>query len=211
MTIIKKAKLIPWTNPYASANLIAMWDGIWNSGRDIHLPDTEQCIDLINGRILSGNVKGDNTFIISTNSTFNDIDLSHDMTIEWLLDDASEFINDLFIAYSGGICYQVSGVRAGYANYQIRYWNGNEHVSVYPLTKSVCAAAIRYANGIFTVFRDGKELISYDNATAVDDFQHVTIGRLSAIRCLRFYSRALSNHETLLHYTLDHDRFKTPT
>ena len=207
-TIIKKAKLLPWSNPYITNGLTAMWDGIWNSGSDIHLPDTEQCIDLVGGRILPGLVRDGDTFVVSASTSFMDINLSGDMTVEWLLDGTDEFTNDLFIAYGSGICYQVSGVRAGFANYQIRYWDGNEHVSVYPLSKSVYAAAVRYAGGIFTIFRDGQELASYDNAMAVGDFQHVAIGRLSAIRCLRFYSRALSNHEILLHHALDQERFK---
>ena len=81
------------------------------------------------------------------------------------------------------------------------------HIFVYPLYKSVRIALIRYMNGFFTVSHDSKKSISYDNATNVADFQHVTIGRLSTIRGLRFYSRALSDHEIMKNHILDRYRF----
>ena len=86
MTIIKKVKLIPWTNPYATAGLIAMWDGIWNSGSDRHLTNSSICIDVISGRHLPVQPKNDDAFIVPDSTTFKDIDLSGDMTIEWVLD-----------------------------------------------------------------------------------------------------------------------------
>lgn len=207
MTIIKKVKLIPWTNPYATPGLIAMWDGIWNSGSDRHLTNSSICIDLISGRHLPVQFKNDDAFIVPDSTTFKDIDLSGDMTVEWVLDTTEEFIHDLFFAYGNGICYQASGVRAGYLNYQLRYWGGSEYISVYPLSKSVCAAAVRFSKGCFSVFGNGKHKQSYYNAVAASEVDRVVIGRHSAIRSIRFYTRALSDHEIMKNHTLDRHRF----
>ena len=196
-TIVKKVKLLPWSNPYSTKGLSAMWDGIWNSGSDTHLMNSTICIDVISGRHLPVQPKNDDAFIVPDSTTFKDIDLSGDMTVEWVLDTTEEFIHDLFFAYGNGICYQASGVRAGYLNYQLRYWGGSEYISVYPLSKSVCAAAVRFSKGCFSVFGNGKHKHSYYNAVAASEVDRVVIGRHSAICSIRFYNRALSDHEIM--------------
>ena len=113
MTIIKKVKLIPWTNPYATAGLIAMWDGIWNSGSDRHLTNSSNCIDVISGRHLPVQPMNDDAFIVPNSTTFKDIDLSGDMTIEWVLDTTEEFIHDLFFAYGSNAERMVTGAITG--------------------------------------------------------------------------------------------------
>lgn len=204
---IEGAKDIPSASAYVQEGLVAMWDGIENAGWGEHDYELGVCVDLIGGKTLTGTVE-EESFVVEQQKTINNVDTSGDMTIEWVWRDSGADRNSQLFTFTAqnAYRYQVTDVRVGYQNYQVRYWNGTAQTTVYPMLKKVRGGTVSYGEGLFSVFREGVLVGSYDNAVAADSTRFLC-SKGSAFNSIRIYSRTLSAEEVAYNHMIDKARF----
>ena len=193
---------------YVQDGLIAMWDGIENAGWGVHDQNATTCVDIVGGVHAFSGISEPMAFVVGTVSKFFDIDTTDATTIEWLWRDSGTtrmcgiYTHDK--SYS--LRYQVNDVSTTYPLYQIRYWNGAEQVSIYPMSKTVRAGALTYSDGVFNVYGDGLVRGTYSDASASGS-THFSVSKNSAFNGIRIYSRALTAEEISHNYEIDKARF----
>lgn len=154
---------------YVQNGLVFMWDGIENVNYGEHSDETMLWIDLIHMKKLNGNVINGNSFKISSTSIISGFTLANDMTIELVRNSSIDFTTSIMLTYggygSGNIRYAISGVRSGYAFYQLRYWNGAKQIDKYFL-KEYIPIAITYSENHASIYGNCELLGRYDDAIA---------------------------------------------
>lgn len=203
-----------WENPYITDGLVAMWDGEWNAGGGKHDANATVCKNLVGDFDVTGSVYGENSFIgasgIPALWTPQDSIFNGNFTFEWVLNPDVE-LNGILINVDNGTNaqnrYRVSGVRSGYANYQIYYWDGSSYASVYPMAKaSNYQGALVFEDGIFSVYSNGEIIKSY-SAVAPTDTIRCQLAPNQTFCNLRASSRALTAEEIAYNYNIDKARF----
>lgn len=204
---INEEKASYTASDYVQDGLVSLWDGIENIDWNLHDSSLNICYDLISGNFLHGDSDG-NAFIVKESRYLNNINTSNDMTIEWVWrDSGADRISRLFTAnLRNQLRYQVNDVRVGYEVYQIRYWNGTEQNSVYPMRKIVRSGSISYGDGIFKVYSNGDLVDIYNDAVASESTRFL-IGDNSAFNSIRVYSRKLTDEEISHNHDIDKERF----
>lgn len=202
-----------WTaRDYVQNGLVAMWDGIENAGWGVHDMNATTCKDVIGGLEIPITVKDENTFRTTSTTFFSTINLSGDMTIKWVASPQFEFIEGFYsrLLNANPLRYQVGGIRAGYPVYQIRYWNGTNQLSKYPMLKSILSGVIKYSNGVFEVWGDGTLKASYTDAVAPQEDTGFGIFANANLCNIGVYTRALTASEIVANYIVDRARFNLP-
>ena len=207
----KMMKTMPTARDYVQDGLVAMWDGIENAGWGVHDQNATTCVDIVGGVHAFRGISEPMAFVVGTGSQFFDIDTTDATTIEWLWRDSGTTRNCQIYTHtkSNSLRYQVSDVRTTYTSYQIRYWNGAEQVSIYPMNKTVRAGAVTYSDGVFNVYGDGLVRGTYSDASASES-TYFSASKETAFNCIRIYSRALTADEIAANYAIDKARFNLP-
>lgn len=195
---------------YIQDGLIAHWDGIENITYGVHDGEATVCYDLISGLALPCQMMSQDVVQALAQTFFSSIDLSGDMTIEWVVSAEHEVWSGIG-TYNWHTTlrfrYQISGVREGYRYYQIRYWDGSQQVTKYSIPKTVLQGSVSYGGGMFFVYSYGDLVAVYGDAAAVEDSSEFFIHQGFPFRCIRVYSRSLSEEEIGYNHSIDMKRF----
>lgn len=222
-TIIKKAKLLPWTNPYVTDGLIAMWDGEWNAGIAKHDPNATTWIDLVNGHI---GVKAADT--VQWLKKACSIDNGY-FIVEILPDSIKDAMNaDTF---TWEVC---RNYRSGTGQYTLlastdmrnEFWPTSSGTGCYlswhsPSFTHYCSVDTRKAKETNSFVIDGNTVTGYGSGALYSTGHFTPDGTIidaslelgskrgitADIYSIRIYSRALSTAEIAANYAIDKMRF----
>ena len=221
----------PWTNPYVTDGLVAMWDGEWNAGGGVHDPDATTWADLSgNGYGMTSQGSADwRTNGAAVNSKANAFWRGN---CSWFREAWSS---------SAGVCVESvatlgRGIVFGFGG-QNQTWQSFD-IDIATLNASIKRFAFRGATSANTPVADGSIAIirSWANATNYEaTMAGVTVSgaysyqnhsgngfavgfrgdlygtstRLvnGVIHCVRVYSRALTAAEVAANYAIDAARF----
>lgn len=223
-TIIKKAKLLPWSNPYITDGLIAMWDGEWNAGIAKHDPDATTWTDLVNGYV---GIKAADT--VQWLDKACSIDNGY-FIVETLPDPIKDAMNaDTF---TWEVCRNYRGGDGHYATIDSsavrnEFWasgpnNANSYLSWHsPSFTSYCGGgggnaktthSFTICDNIITGYSRGTPYATQTfTASGSIDSARLQLGGKRGITadiyCIRMYSRALSAAEIAANYAIDKMRF----
>lgn len=199
-----------WENPYITDGLVAMWDGEWNAGWGKHDPSAINCVGLVGGFELAGNVLSPNSFCCTDNKVFNLDNAFTQFTIESIKKNGDPIGGGVYLCNGSNDRFSIDGVGESYGNCRVRYWNGSSVAAAYPYSKSVWGAV--------TVSFDGKNFQSHLNAVGrtpsaavEEELNVIRIVAAKTVRLpfhsIRVYNRALTAEEIAYNYKIDKQRF----
>ena len=222
-TIIKKAKLLHWTNPYVTDGLIAMWDGEWNASIAKHDPDATTWIDFVNGYV---GVKAADT--VQWLDKACSIDNGY-FIVETLPNPIKDAMNaDTFTwevcrYYKGG-----SGQNTCIVSAEVRteFWSSSNATDSYlswhpPSFTSYCGGGRNIAKTTHSFVISGNTIAGYSKGLPYATQQFIPNGTITNaslrigsnrgitadIYSIRMYNRALSASEISANYAIDKMRF----
>ena len=222
-TIIKKAKLLPWTNPYVPDGLITMWDGEWNAGIAKHDPNATTWIDLVNGYV---GVKAADT--VQWLNKACSIDNGY-FIVEILPDSIKDAMNaDTF---TWEVCRNYkrgSGHYTCIVSVEVRneFWSSSNGTDSYlswhsPSFTSYCGGDGNIAKTTHSFVISGNTIAGYSKGLPYATQQFIPNGTITNaslrigsdrgitadIYCIRMYNRAISAAEISANYAIDKMRF----
>ena len=220
--------VVPTARDYVQDGLVAMWDGIENSGFGVHDQNATVWKDLIGSDdLIMRNCKFEQDSIVSDSqinvSAYSSITRNFgDMSLEVAFRDNIKRVNHdlLSLDVKPGTGIVVFGGQD--ENSTLDWWVlGNDtYVAANTLgNTNPTSSSITLSSGLFRFYRIGLEIsslkTSYNDITGFlslfslrnSEGRHNLIG---AIYCVRLYSRALTAEEIAHNYAIDKARFNLP-
>ncbi len=223
-TIVKKVKLLPWSNPYITDGLIAMWDGEWNAGIAKHDPTATTWTDLVNGCV---GIKAADTVQWLDKACFVD---NGYFIVETLPDSIKDAMNADNFTWE--VCRYYRGGNGQYtalgsAAVRNEFWasgpnNANSYLSWHsPSFTSYCGGGGGKVKTTHSFTVCGDTIIGYSRGVPYATQTFTAIGSIDAARlllggkrgivadiyCIRIYNRALSTAEIAANFAIDRMRF----
>ena len=213
-----------WTNPYASDGLIAMWDGVWNSGGGVHDAGATAWVDLVGGGGLtlpSGWSVGATYVASGGNALALPDSVKSALTIEavFRLDSMGSGRSLLYLkngADAGWRAATEHGVSVR-SNGQINFSGAGAYTTgiaastiysaVVTYSSATSAASSAYINGSARTL-SGSGMYGLGTASKNSGISVFSSYKfLGRIYALRFHSRALLAAEIAANFAIDRERF----
>jgi hypothetical protein len=225
---------VPTPDYYVQDGLVAMWDGKWNAGRDVHDADATTWVDLVGGVALKsrGNSRTSGYYTIpSWGDTYLWLrQLSDQISCDNLTNASPAFASVAWLevvwqveneqSYNCLFTFNNGTGKGGVNCAGIRQYNGDWRCVSFGNSNFICyrpygrrwsesfanAATSAYVNGAFTAGVSGGWDVSYaiPNRLQIGNNGWKCIGRVYSVR---LYSRALTEAEVLRNYAVDLKRF----
>lgn len=222
-----------WTNPYASSNLIAMWDGEWNSGKGIHSSEIKIIKDLVgnNDFLLYGTPSVSNKFIDFGGVSYAYADngklcefVNSDFTVEGVFQCTNATIERPYFSILRGTdpndanraitMYSALGYNIGVLQLRstYNYPKFNASSGLFSFSISVSGNSVKfYCNSkLILTGKTGSELYSSSNTTmTIATWQWNYLQRMTDCKfgSFRIYSKQISESDIMKNFEIDKQRF----